>query len=357
MSHYFGSASISSMGGVDGLIPDSGTSPVTPDVSGDITITGGTTGLTFVGSSSTVTLSGTLIVANGGTGATSLTDHGVLVGSGTDPITAITVGTDGQVLLGATGADPAMATLTSSDGSIVFSTGANSLDLTVDTSAAGGIDAIIPDSGTSPVVPDGSGDITLTGGTTGLTFVGGTNTVTVQGTLIVANGGTGATSLTDHGVLVGSGTNPITALSVGTNGQLLIGATGADPAMATLTSSDGSVVFATGANSLDLTVSPANTLLPVTALDDTDSDYTVLSTDVYLSCDVSGGILTIDFPNAPSTGRVYYVKDSGGDAATNNITLTTAGGVVEIDGATTFVMNTDYESVNLLFNGTSYELF
>ena len=53
--------------------------------------------------------------------------------------------------------------------------------------------------------------------------------------LPVASGGTGAQSLTDGGVLLGSGTGAITALGQATNGQLLIGSTGADPVLATLT--------------------------------------------------------------------------------------------------------------------------
>ena len=53
--------------------------------------------------------------------------------------------------------------------------------------------------------------------------------------LPVASGGTGAQSLTDGGVLLGSGTGAITALGQATNGQLVIGSTGADPVLATLT--------------------------------------------------------------------------------------------------------------------------
>ena len=47
-----------------------------------------------------------ITVADGGTGASTLTDHGVLVGSGTDPVTPLAVGTDNQILTGVTGADP-----------------------------------------------------------------------------------------------------------------------------------------------------------------------------------------------------------------------------------------------------------
>jgi hypothetical protein len=58
------------------------------------------TGLTVTGSpittSGTITIGGTLGVANGGTGATTLT--GILVGNGTSAISAVTDGTVGQVL-------------------------------------------------------------------------------------------------------------------------------------------------------------------------------------------------------------------------------------------------------------------
>lgn len=70
----------------------------------------------------------------------------------------------------------------------------------------------------------------------------------------VGKGGTGATTLTDHGVLVGSGTSPVDALSVGTSGQVLVAATGADPAFATLTSAVGTINYTTGVNTLALDV-------------------------------------------------------------------------------------------------------
>ncbi len=53
--------------------------------------------------------------------------------------------------------------------------------------------------------------------------------------LPVASGGTGASTLTDGGVLLGSGTGAVTALGQATNGQLVIGSTGADPVLGTLT--------------------------------------------------------------------------------------------------------------------------
>lgn len=81
---------------------------------------------------------------------------------------------------------------------------------------------------------------------TGLPIVAGTT-----GTLTVARGGTGAATFTDHGVLIGSGTSEFTPLAVGTNGQLLIGSTGADPIFAALNCADG-LTCTTGAGTLEI---------------------------------------------------------------------------------------------------------
>ena len=57
-----------------------------------------------------------------------------------------------------------------------------------------------------------------------------TGAVTVStGTIPVASGGTGATSLTDGGVLLGSGTGAVTAMSVLTDGQMIVGDGSTDP--------------------------------------------------------------------------------------------------------------------------------
>ena len=53
--------------------------------------------------------------------------------------------------------------------------------------------------------------------------------------LPVASGGTGVSTLTDGGLVLGSGTGAVTSLGQATNGQLVIGSTGADPVLATLT--------------------------------------------------------------------------------------------------------------------------
>uniref|UniRef100_A0A6M3KHM8 Putative tail protein n=1 Tax=viral metagenome TaxID=1070528 RepID=A0A6M3KHM8_9ZZZZ len=66
-------------------------------------------------------------------------------------------------------------------------------------------------------------------------------------------GGTGVESLTDHGVLVGSGVGAITPLAVGTNGQVLVGSTGADPVFASITAGDN-ITLTLGAGTLEIGV-------------------------------------------------------------------------------------------------------
>lgn len=87
------------------------------------------------------------------------------------------------------------------------------------------------------------------------------------------------------------------------------------------------------------------------------SPYVVPLTDLYISVDTSAIAITVQLPNAPTTDRIFYIKDRTGNAATNNITVTTVGGAVTIDGATSLVMNKAFESIALVFNGTSYEVY
>ena len=55
-----------------------------------------------------------------------------------------------------------------------------------------------------------------------------------DGTLAVANGGTGATSLTDGGILLGSGTGAVTAMSVLGAGVIVVGDGTTDPSTESL---------------------------------------------------------------------------------------------------------------------------
>lgn len=129
------------------------------------------------------------------------------------------------------------------------------------------------------------------------------------GPLSVANGGTGSASLTSNGLLLGNGTSALTSVPVGTNGQLLIGSTGASPAFATLTLAGGLTQTA-GANSLTLTA-PAITI--------TGSGITVTGSPVSL-----GGTVTLTVP----AGGTNWVN-----VTTTTQTITTNTGYIANNAA------------------------
>lgn len=117
---------------------------------------------------------GILPVSKGGTGAATLTAHGVLIGEGTSPVVVTAAGTDGQVLTANTGADPGFAAIGTKSG------------------------------------------------------------------------------LTAHGLVLAQGTGAFTALADASNGQIPIGSTGVDPVLAAITGSP-EITVTNGAGSIALT--------------------------------------------------------------------------------------------------------
>jgi hypothetical protein len=124
----------------------------------------------------TTAVTGTLPVANGGTGGTTHTANNVLLGNGTGAFQSVAPGTTGNVL--------------TSNGTTWAST--------------------------APAGGGGSGTVTsvnVSGGSTGLSFSGGpittTGTITASGTLAVANGGTGSSSLSGAGIVATTGDQSI----------------------------------------------------------------------------------------------------------------------------------------------------
>lgn len=88
------------------------------------------------------------------------------------------------------------------------------------------------------------------------------------------------------------------------------------------------------------------------------SPYVVLTTDNYISVDCSGGAVTLNFPNVPTFKETWIVKDRTGNASANNISITTPGGTVTIDGLTTYKVTSNFGAINLLANATpTYEVY
>jgi len=123
----------------------------------------------------------------------------------------------------------------------------------------------------------------------------------------VTDGGTGASSLTDHGVLVGSGTAAVTALTVGTNGQVLVGSTGADPVFANITSGDSSITISEGAGTLDLTVTGGSGSLAWTEVTGTTQAMAVHNG--YILNNVA--LVTATLPATAAVGSIIRVVGKG----------------------------------------------
>jgi len=80
--------------------------------------------------------------------------------------------------------------------------------------------------------------------------------------------------------------------------------------------------------------------------------------DMYIGVTDTSAVRTITLPNATPAASSFYlgqqltIKDEGGLAGTNNITITPASGT--IDGAASIVINTNYGSSTVIFDGTNW---
>ena len=78
----------------------------------------------------------------------------------------------------------------------------------------------------------------------------------------------------------------------------------------------------------------------------TTADHIILKTAVTAND-------TITLPTIAPTGQIFTIKDAAGGAAANNITVVCASGET-IDGASSKVLSTNYESFTIISDGTNY---
>jgi hypothetical protein len=123
------------------------------------------------------------------------------------------------------------------------------------------------------------------------------------------------------------------------------------------TSTAGNMITSGSGSTLTVNSTEAQFMTNYTSVAFGASPYTALATDYYISCVSSGGAITIKLPNAPTTNRLFIIKDKSGNASVDNISITTVGGAVTIDGETTYTIAGNYGSITLLFNGVSYEIY
>jgi len=205
--------------------------------SGVSSITFGTTGLTpSTATTGAVTVAGTLSITNGGTGQTTAssafnalspitTTGDLIIGNGTNSSTRLGIGTNGYVLT----SNGTTATWSASSGGVTSFT-AGTTGLTPSSATTGAITL----SGTLVVGNGGTGVATLTGlaygnGTSAFTSATGAQVVSVIGSTAVTNAtnSTNSTNATNLALTSGSGaTNYITFASSATGNQAINTSTG-----------------------------------------------------------------------------------------------------------------------------------
>lgn len=297
-----------------------------------ITLTGTVTSsgsLTLGGTLSNVSLAtqvtGTLPVANGGTGETSYTNGQLLIGN-----------TTGNTLTKATLTQGTGITITNGAGSITIdnaspmtypgagipnSTG-SAWGTSYSTTGTGTVVALA----TSPVFTTPNlgtpSAVTLTNGT-GLPLSTG-----VTGTLGVANGGTGQTTYTDGQLLIGNST-----------GNTLTKATLTAGTGISITNGSGAITIASTGGSATLTISNKT------------GAYTVVSGDNGTIINCTSGTFTVSLTAAASLGSGFncWVWNTG----TGTITID-PNGAETIDGVSTLTLRKG-EGSQIVCNGTNWE--
>lgn len=226
-------------------------------------------------------VTGTLPVGSGGTGATSLTSNGIIYGAGTSALAATSAGSQYNVLTAGAGGTPAFGQVALGQSAAV--------------------------SGQLGVANGGTGLASGTSG--GIPYYSSTNTLASSG------------ALNAHGIVLGGGAGAApTATAALSNGQLLIGSTGADPVPASLTQgANAGVTISVGAGTLTL---------------DTAQDIRATASPTFAGLSLSGGSFgsstllagSSDSTATPSGGTLRAANGSGSNITGSNLTVAAGNG-------------------------------
>jgi hypothetical protein len=155
--------------------------------------------------------------------------------------------------------------------------------------------------------------------------------------LTVQYGGTGASTLTDHGVLLGNGTSAVTATAEGTTGVILTGVTGAVPTWTTATYpatvAIGDVLVASATNVIGIVTGAATATYVLTA--------NGAGTAPTFQAPAATGIVTLAGDSGTATGSTVTI--AGG----SNITTSATSATVTVDLDNSITLSGDVTALNL----------
>lgn len=78
----------------------------------------------------------------------------------------------------------------------------------------------------------------------------------------------------------------------------------------------------------------------------------------FIGVDTTNQAVTITLPNKAglSSGKILLIKDEGGNAGTNSITVNTSDGST-IDGAPSISLGSDHAAISLYYNGVGWHIY
>lgn len=257
---------------------------------------------------STSAIGNTVRIAVSGT-----TNNTLQRGNATGSLTSLTVGTNGQVVIGATGAAPAFATMTSTGGTIVFTPGANTLNL--EAAGAGALTSVPCDVGAAAPAAGVLNAFGLAGRNISTSGAGNTVSIAVSGT-------------GQYAPQMGNVTGSLDDIGFMTDGEVIIGQTGGAPQINTLTAGTGIMI----------TNAPGSITIDATGGSTGGVKITVFN---------GSGTWTKDV-NAKTVRFVIYSGGGGGGSgarSTNGVFGTgfvTGGGGGSCQGYTDYTIDADY---------------
>ena len=247
---------------------------------------GATTAMT-ISSAGAVSLNTALVVGSGGTGAITFTANGVIYGNTTSALGVTAAGTTGQVLVATTSGAPSWG-----------------------------------------AIPSTAAVTSITFGTTGLTpSTTTTGAVTVAGTLVAVNGGTGQSSYAVGDLLYASTTTALSKLAdVATGNALISGGVNTAPSWGKIgltTHVSGTLPVANGGTNATTANAALTNLTTFTTTATAGATTTLTNTSTYFQYFTGTLTQTITLPvtSTLATGWTFHIVNN----STGNLTVNSSG--------------------------------